>query len=87
MDLVDIGKYHMDNGGIYWILTAIKDLGRYPLPIPVYSTNTSNMTKAVTLLLKQFKNQFGDYPKLVIYELVDHEGDPVIGKFYEELRN
>ena len=60
MDLIDIGKYDSDNGGIYWILTAIVILSRYTFAIPVYWKDTSNMTKAVTLLLEQFKDQLGD---------------------------
>ena len=60
IELVVIGKYNKDNGGIYWILTAIVILSRYTFAIPVYWKDTSNMTKAVTLLLEQFKDQLGD---------------------------
>ena len=52
MDLIDIGQYDSDNGGIYWILRK----------------DTSNMTKAVTPLLKQCTDQFGDYPKLAQFD-------------------
>ena len=64
MDLVDIGKYRRDNGGVYWILTAIEIFSRYAFAIPVYRRDTCNMAKAVTMLLKQCKDRFGDYPKL-----------------------
>ena len=60
IELVVIGKYNKDNGGIYWILTAIVILSRYTFAIRVYWKDTSNMTKAVTLLLIQFKDQLGD---------------------------
>ena len=68
MDLIDIGKYDSDNGGIYWILTAIEILSSYAFAIPVYGKDTSNMTEAVNVLLKQFKDQFGDYPKLAQFD-------------------
>ena len=55
MDLVDMGKYKKENGGFYWILDAIEILSRYGLAIPIYRKDTTNMTKAVTVLLKQFK--------------------------------
>ena len=64
MDLVDMGKYRRDNGGVYWILTAIEIFSRYAFAIPVYRRDTCNMAKAVTMLLKQCKDRFGDYPKL-----------------------
>ena len=60
----DLGKYKRDNGGIYWILTAVEILSSYAFAIPGYRPDTSNMTKAVTLLLKHFKDWFGGYPKL-----------------------
>lgn len=65
MDLVDMGKYQDKNNGDYWILTAIEILIRYAFAIPVYRKDTNNMTKAVTLLLKLFKDKFDAYPKLV----------------------
>ena len=64
MDLVVIGKYNTDNGGIYWILTAKEILSRFVFAFPIYRKDRSNMTTAVTLLLKQFKDQLSDYPKL-----------------------
>ena len=69
MDLVDMGKYKRDNGGMYWILTAIEILSRYAFAIPVYRKDTSNMTKAVIdQVLKQFKDLFGEYPKLAQFD-------------------
>ena len=72
MDLVHMGSYKKQNKGYYWILTAIKILSQYAFAIPVYRKDTSNMTNAVTELLKQFKNRFGDYPKLAQF---DDEGE------------
>ena len=68
MDLFDMGKYKKDNVDMYWILTAIEILRRYVFAIPVYRKDTSNMTKTVTILLKQFKDRFGDYPKLAQFD-------------------
>ena len=69
MDLVDMGKYKDENNGRYWILTAIEILSRYAFAIPVYRKDTSNMTKAVTLLLKQFKDRFDvEPPKLAQFD-------------------
>ena len=64
MDLVNMGSYKNKNKGYYWILTAIKIRSRYSFAVPVYRKDTNNMTKAVTELLRQFKERFGDYPKL-----------------------
>ena len=64
MDLVDMGSYKNKNKGYYWILTAIEILSRYAFAIPVYRKDTNNMTEAVTELLRQFKQRFGNYPKL-----------------------
>ena len=68
MDLVDMGNYKRDNGGIYWILTAIEILSRYEFAIPVYRKDTSNMTTAVILLLNQFKGRLLSYPKLAQFD-------------------
>ena len=68
MDLVGMCKYKSVNGGMYWILTAIEILSRYAFAIPVYVQATRNMTKEVTLLLKQFKDRFVDYTKLAQFE-------------------
>ena len=68
MDLVDMGKYKNQNKGYYWILTAIDVLSRYAFAIPVYKKDTNNMTKAVTELLRQFKERFGDYPRLAQFD-------------------
>ena len=51
-----MGKYKSVNGEMYWILTAIEILRIYAFAIPVYGQDTSNMTKEVTLLLKEFKH-------------------------------
>ena len=66
MDLMYIGRYKRENGFLYWILIEI--LSRYASAIPVYRKDTSNMTKAVTLILKEFKNRFGNYPKLAQFD-------------------
>ena len=68
MDLVDMGSYKNKNKGYYWILTSIEILSRYAFAIPVYRKDTNNMTKAVTELLRQFKERFGDYPKLAQFD-------------------
>ena len=68
MDLVDMGSYKNKNKGYYWILTAVEILSRYAFATPVYRKNTNNMTKAVTELLRQFKDRFGDYPKLAQFD-------------------
>ena len=68
MDLVDMGKYKSVNGEMYWILTSIEILSRYAFAIPVYGQDTSNMTKEVTLLLKQFKDRFVDYTNLAQFD-------------------
>ena len=69
MDLVDMGKYKNQNKGYYWILTAVEILSRYAFAVPVYRKDTNNMTKAVTELLKQFKDHFdGRYPKVVQFD-------------------
>ena len=49
-------KYKKENGGFCWILNAIEILSRYGFAIPIYRKDTTNMTKEVTLLLKQFKD-------------------------------
>ena len=69
MDLVDMGKYKNQNKGYYWILTAVEILSRYAFSVPVYRKDTNNMTKAVTELLKQFKDRFDEqYPKLAQFD-------------------
>ena len=45
-------------------INSYEILSRYAFAIPVYRKDTNNMTKAVTELLRQFKEHFGDYPKL-----------------------
>ena len=50
------------------MLTAIEIVSQYAFAIRVYRKDTNNMTKAVTALLKQFKNRFGDYPKLAQFD-------------------
>ena len=62
MDLVDMGKYGNKNKGYRWILTAIEILSRFAFTIPVYRKDAKNMTKAVDLLLENFKRRFGKYP-------------------------
>ena len=68
MNIADMGKYKRDNGGMYWILTAIEILRKYAYAVPIYRKDTSSMTKAATLLLKQFKYRFGSYLKLAQYD-------------------
>ena len=68
MDLVDMGSYKNQNKGYYWILAAIKIFCRYSFAVPVDRKDTNNMTKAVAQLLRQFKERFGDYPKLVQFD-------------------
>ena len=40
----------------------------YAFAIPIFRKDTSNMTKAVTLLLKHFKDRFGVYSKLAQFD-------------------
>ena len=68
MDLVDMGSYKTKNKGYYWILTSVEILSTYAFAIPVYRKDTNNMAKAVTELLRQFKERFGDYPKLAQFD-------------------
>ena len=68
MDLVDMGKYKNQNKGYYWILTAVEILSRYGFAIPVYRKDTKNMTKAVNLLLEEFKKRFGKYPEVAQFD-------------------
>ena len=63
-----MGKYKSVNGEMYWILTAIEILRRYAFVVPVYGKDTSNMTKEVAFLLKQFKHRFVDYTKLAQFD-------------------
>ena len=64
LDLVDMGKYASKNKGYRWILTAVEILSRYAFTIPIYRKDTKNMTKAVNLLLDNFKTRFGKYPNV-----------------------
>ena len=68
MDLVDMGKYGNKNKGYRWILTAIEILSRFAFTIPVYRKDTKNMTKAVEILLENFKKRFGKYPNVVQFD-------------------
>ena len=63
MDLVDMGNYGSKNKGYRWILTAIEILSRFAFTMPVYRKDIKNMTKAVDLLLENFKRRFGKYYK------------------------
>ena len=64
-----MGSYKNQNKGYYWILTAVEILSRYAFSVPVYRKDTNNMTKAVTELLKQFKDRFDEqYPKLAQFD-------------------
>ena len=65
MDLADMEKYGNKNKGYRWILTAIEILSRFAFTIPVYRKDTKNMTKAVEILLENFKKRFGKYPSVV----------------------
>ena len=68
MDLVDMGNYGSKNKGYRWILTAIEILSRFAFTIPVYRKDTKNMTKAVDILLENFKKRFGTYPNVVQFD-------------------
>ena len=48
--------------------TYVKDLADQMLTIPVYRKDTKNMTKAVDLLLENFKRRFGKYPNVVQFD-------------------
>ena len=71
MDLVDMGKYASKNKGYRWILTAVEILSRYAFTMPVYRKDTKNMTKAVNLLLNNFKTRFGKYPNVAQAAIVE----------------
>lgn len=68
MDLLDMGKYKNQNKCCYWILAAVEILSRYVFAIPVYRKDTTNMTNAVSEILKQSKNRLGIYPSLVQFD-------------------
>ena len=68
MDLVDMGKYGNKNKGYRWTLTAIEILIRFAFTIPVYKKDIKNMTKAVDLLLENFKRRFEKYPNVVQFD-------------------
>ena len=68
LDLVDMGKYKNKNKGYYWILMAVKILSRYAFTIPVYRKDRKNMTKAVELLLDNFKTRFGKSPDVAQFD-------------------
>ena len=66
---LDMGCYKNENKGYCWILTTVEILSRYAFAIPLYREDTNNMTKAVTELLKQFKDRFDEqYPKLAQFD-------------------
>ena len=68
LDLVDMGKYGNRNKGYRWILTAVEILSRYAFAIPVYRKGTESMTKAVSVLLENFKKRFGKYPNFAQFD-------------------
>ena len=68
MDLVDMGKYKVQNKGFYWILTAVEILSRYAFTIPIYRKTTKYMTEGVNELLSKFKERFGKYPKTAQFD-------------------
>ena len=68
VDFVGMGKYGSKNKAYRWILTAIEILSRFAFTIPVYRKDTKNMTKAVEILLKNFKKRFGKYPNAVQFD-------------------
>ena len=68
IDLVDMGKYAGKNKGYRRILTAVEILSRHAFTIPVYRKDTKNMTKAVNLLLDNFKTRFGKYPNVAQFD-------------------
>ena len=68
LDLVDMGKYGNKNKGYRWILTAVEILSRYAFAISVYRKDTENVTKAVDLLLENFKKRFDNYPNVVQFD-------------------
>ena len=68
MNLVDMGKYGSKNKGYRWILTAVEILSRFAFTIPVYRKNVESMTKAVEILLENFKKRFERYPNVVQFD-------------------
>ena len=68
LDLVDMGKYGNKNKGYRCILTAVEILSRCAFTIPIYRKDTKNMTKAVDLLLENFKRRFEKYPNVVQFD-------------------
>ena len=68
LDLVDMGKYGSKNKGYQWILTAIEILSRFAFAIPVYRKDVESMTKAVKILLENFKKKFGKYLNVVQFD-------------------
>ena len=63
-----MGKYASKNKGYRWILTSVEILSQYAFTIPVYREDNKNMTKAVNLLLDNFKTWFGKYPNVAQFD-------------------
>jgi hypothetical protein len=63
-----MGKYKNQNKGYNWILTAVEILNRYGFAVLVYRKDTKNMTKAVDLLLEEFKKRFGKFPEVAQFD-------------------
>ena len=65
MDLVEMIKYEEENNHYRYILTGIDVFSRYVFPIPLRRKHKEFTINAVKLLLEQFKERFGHYPRYV----------------------
>ena len=89
LDLVDMGKYKHKNRGYYWILTGVGDI-----PLPKFRVGeTVGVSRYKSIFSKGYEANFTEeifkVKKVLrgdpnMYEIEDHEGEPIIGKFYEE---
>ena len=61
-----MGKYKSNNGGNYWILTAVEVLSRYAFTIHVYRKDTKNKTKTVNTLLEQLNMKWNTNTEKVV---------------------
>ena len=65
MDLVEMIKYEEENDHYRYILTGIDVFSRYVFALPLRRKHKEFTVNAVKLLLEQFKERFGHYPRYV----------------------
>ena len=65
MDLVEMIKYEEENDHYPYILTGMDVFSRYVFALPLRRKHKEFTVNVVKLLLEQFKERFGDYPRYV----------------------